>query len=147
MSKMACFDLRVGHSPLVRGEIICSCHMPIGEKKNQNICARKCYSFVFKDNIMTISFASVHFILLIQTQGVAKSLQGDASTHLTILKNKALIIYPPAVRVFLVVYKLFAYGGNPGISPSKVKLCPPPPPFPEIFNTVPSKRLCVCLIV
>ena len=44
MSKMACFDLRVGHSPLVRGEIICSCHMPIGEKKNQNICARKCYS-------------------------------------------------------------------------------------------------------
>ena len=124
MSKMACFDLRVGHSPLVRGEIICSCHMPIGEKKNQNICARKCYSFVFKDNIMTISFASVHFFLLIQTQGVAKSLQ---STHLTILKNKALIIYPPAVRVFLVVYKLFAYGGNPGISPSKVKLCPPPP--------------------
>ena len=88
MSKMACFDLRVGHSPLVRGEIICSCHMPIGEKKNQNICARKCYSFVFKDNIMTISFASVHFFLLIQTQGVAKSLQGDASTHLTILKIK-----------------------------------------------------------
>ena len=30
-------------------------------KKNQNICARKCNSFVFKDNIMTISFASVHF--------------------------------------------------------------------------------------
>ena len=35
--------------------------MPIGEKKIKIFVPEKCYSFVFKDNIMTISFASVHF--------------------------------------------------------------------------------------
>ena len=153
MSKMACFDSKVGHSPLVMGDN----HMFLPHahwwgKKSKCSCQKML--FFYLNSIMTISFASV----LIQTQGMAKSLQSDVSTHPTTLKNKALIIFSPAVRVFLVVYRLISstrkltYGcsvllrrrGALGFPPLRSNFAPPPPSLKfsknnKILCTVPSK--------